>query len=68
MDDTLLSGNKGKEVPQMLILEVGSIEGPEWRVDIEIAVEGNGKVGVIGASGHVTKFLEEGESVWRQCA
>ena len=55
--DALLSGSEGEEVPQLLVLEVGPVKGPEWRVDIKVTVEGNGKVGVMKVSGHVLEFL-----------
>ena len=41
----------------MLVLEVGLVKSPEWRVDVEVAVEGNGKVGVTEVSGHVMEFF-----------
>ena len=44
----------------MLILEVGPVEGPEWEVDIKVAVKGNGEARVPEASSHFTKFLREG--------
>ena len=67
--DALLGSSKGEEVPQTLILEVGLVEGPEWRVDIEITVKGNGEVGVMEVSRHVTKLLRRGRVrlMWRQC-
>ena len=40
-----------------MILEVGLIEGPEWGVNIKVAVKGNGEVGAMEASGHVMEFL-----------
>ena len=36
-----------------MILEVGPIKGPKWGVNIEVAVERNGKVGVIKVSSHI---------------
>ena len=41
----------------MLVLEVGLVKGLEWRVDVEVAVERNGKVGVTEASSHVLEFF-----------
>ena len=41
----------------MLVLEVGLVKGLEWRVDVEVAVERNGKVGVTEASSHVMEFF-----------
>ena len=55
--DALFGGSEGKEISEMLVLEVGPVEGPEWRIDIEVAVERNGKAEVTEASGHVAKFL-----------
>ena len=40
-----------------MILEVGPVKGPKWGVNIEVAVERNGKTWVTEASGHVAKFL-----------
>ena len=48
----------------MLILEVGPVEGPEWEVDVKVAVEGDDKAGVTEASSHVMEFLWGG----RVCA
>ena len=58
--DTLLSGGEGKKVSQLLVLEVGLVKGPEWGVNIEVAIEGDGKVRVMEVSGHVTEFFWEG--------
>ena len=44
----------------MLILEVDLVEGLEWEIDIEVAIEGNGKAGITEVSGHVTEFFWEG--------
>ena len=43
-----------------MILEVGLIEGPEWGVNIEVAIEEDGKAGVMEASSHVMEFLWDG--------
>ena len=55
--DALFSGSEDKEISKLLVLEVGPVEGPEWGVDIEVAVERDSKVGVMEASGHVMKFF-----------
>ena len=55
--DALLGGSEGKEISQPLVLEVGLVKGPEWRVDVKVTLKGNGKVGVTKASGHVMEFL-----------
>ena len=44
----------------MLVLEVGLVEGPEWEVDVKVAGERDGEVGVMEVSGHVVKFLRGG--------
>ena len=59
-DDTLLSGGEGKEVSQLLVLEVGLVKGPEWGVNIKVAIEEDGKVGVMEVSGHVIEFFWKG--------
>ena len=41
----------------MLILEVGLVKGLEWRIDVEVAIKGNGEVGVMEVSSHVTEFF-----------
>ena len=41
----------------MLILEVGPVEGPEWGVDIKVAVKGDGEVDIMEVSSHVMEFL-----------
>ena len=43
-----------------MVLEVGLIKGPEWGVNVEVAVKRNGKVGVMEASGHVVEFFRSG--------
>ena len=50
-----------------MILEVGPVKGPKWGVNIEVAVERNGKVGVTKASSHImevsshiTEFFQDG--------
>ena len=57
VDDALFSGSEGKEVFKALILEVGLVKDPKWGVDIKVAVEGNGEVGVMEVSSHVAKFI-----------
>ena len=58
--DALLGGSKGEEVLQMLVLEVGPVEDPEWRVNIEVTIKGNGEAGVMEVSDHITKLLRGG--------
>ena len=41
----------------MLVLEVGLVKGLEWGINIEVAVEGGGKVEVMEVGDHVVKFL-----------
>ena len=41
----------------MLVLEVGLVKGPEWGINVKVAVKEDGKAGVMEASGHVVKFL-----------
>ena len=48
----------------MLVLEVGLVKGPEWGINIEVAVKGGGKVEVgiragigIGAGERVMEWL-----------
>ena len=55
--DALFGGSKSKEVSETLVLEVGPVKGPEWGVDVKVAIKGDGKVGIMEASGHVVKFL-----------
>ena len=41
----------------MLVLKVGLVKGPEWGINVKVAVKEDGKTGVMEASGHVVKFL-----------
>ena len=63
--DALFGGSKSEKVFEALVLEVGLVKGPEWGVDVKVAIKGDGKVGVMEASGHVVKFLWGRGSMWR---
>ena len=43
LDNTFLGGSKSKEVSQVLVLEVGMIQGPEGGVDVKVAANRDGE-------------------------
>ena len=52
LDDTFLGGGESKEVPQVLVLEVGAIQGLEGRVDVKVAANRDGETRVMEMGGH----------------
>ena len=55
--DALFGGSEGKEISKALVLEVGLVEGPEWGVDIEVAIKRDDKVRVMEVSEHVMEYF-----------